>query len=92
MGSLNQRGDVNAAAIAVYVILTFGIIFLFVRNGFRSQLGYLYIFLFTLGMIVREFGIMGSTNNSKQLKWLVQLWLLMFNSPQTHHFTPQLRF
>jgi hypothetical protein len=49
MGSLNQRGDINAAAIAVYVILTFGIIFLLIRNGARSQLGYFYILLFTLG-------------------------------------------
>jgi hypothetical protein len=51
MGSLNQRGDINAAAVAVYVILTFAIIFLLVRNGVRSQLGYLYVLLFTVGKI-----------------------------------------
>lgn len=49
MGSLNQRGDINAAAIAVYAILTAGLGLLMIKNGIRGQLGYLYILLFTLG-------------------------------------------
>lgn len=52
MGSLNQRGDINAAAIAVYVIVTAGLGLLMIRNGIRGQLGYLYILLFTLVKIV----------------------------------------
>lgn len=51
MGSLNQRGDINAAAIAVYVIVTAGLGLLMIRNGIRGQLGYLYILLFTLGKL-----------------------------------------
>lgn len=49
MPALNERGDINAASIGIYLILTIILGFIFRNNGICQSIGLLFVFLFTFG-------------------------------------------
>lgn len=46
---LDERGDINAAGIAIYIILSIFLGIVYRRNKFRGMLGLYYVCLFTFG-------------------------------------------
>ncbi|KAI1002423.1 hypothetical protein K3495_g5773 [Podosphaera aphanis] len=48
MGALNERGNINAASIGIYFILTLLLGVVFWRNGIRQSIGFLFVLLFTV--------------------------------------------
>ncbi|CCU82982.1 hypothetical protein BGHDH14_bghG007329000001001 [Blumeria hordei DH14] len=49
---LNERGDINAASIGIYLILTIILCFIFRNNGIGHSIGLLFVFLFTVVKLV----------------------------------------
>ncbi|RKF58499.1 hypothetical protein OnM2_067046 [Erysiphe neolycopersici] len=52
MVQLNERGDINAASVGIYFILTLLICVIFKRNGIRNSLAYTYVLLFTFVKVI----------------------------------------
>lgn len=52
MPALNERGDINAASIGIYLILTIILGFIFRNNGIFQSIGLLFVFLFTFVKLV----------------------------------------
>lgn len=50
MAKLNQRGDLNAAALAIYVPILAGAVYTLFLHGFKKASGYGFVILFTLSM------------------------------------------
>lgn len=49
-GHLNERGDLNVAALAVYAILLIAVIWILIRNGLFKYIGYIYMLLLIVSM------------------------------------------
>ncbi|RDW80274.1 hypothetical protein BP6252_04912 [Coleophoma cylindrospora] len=52
MTKLNQRGDLNAAALAIFTPLFIGASYTLYLHGFKKAQGYIYVILFTLVKLV----------------------------------------